>query len=226
MNGINFFNLPRELRDVIYVFVIPEVNLTGPRIKGQDRIPNFFSTNGILLANHQMRREAKETFWRLLPSTTVTIAPKTHMYCLISPAYARLRRTTQYLVVQMEQYNHRLPIFTLAESTPQMRFPLDNTKGYIAHIIRVMPALRQVTCDIEWKPHNTPSVLLPRERDDMLRELRRVTTGGDPMIGWEVKCYIVDATRWKKECSGGVRFKRKAVPECYDLNEHPPSSAT
>jgi hypothetical protein len=226
MTGTNFFDLPRELRDVVYEYVIPDVNLTWPRNKGQDRTPNFFTTNGILLANHQLRRESKETFWRLLPKTTVTIAPKTHMYCLISPAYARLHRTTQDLVVQMEQYNHCLPTFTLAESTPQTGFPLDDSKGYMAHIFRVMPALRQVTCEVEWKPHNTPSVLLPRERDDMLRELRRVTTGGDPMIGWEVECYIVDATRWKKECSGCVRFKRKSLPQCCELEELLPSSAT
>jgi DNA polymerase elongation subunit (family B) len=223
----HFLEFPRELRDLIYLYVLPEVDLTKLPTKGLDGTSTFIHTNGVLLANHQLRREAKEIFWRLLPNTTVTLAPAVHIHCLNSPAYARLRRETQFLVVRMEQYNRRLPAFTLTEpGTCVMRYATDNTNGFLLHIFRVMPALRHVTCDIEWKPNNAPSILLPRERNDMLRELRRVTIRDDPMIGWDVECYIVDATRWKKECKGGVIFSRKSVAERSDSEEHSPSSAT
>jgi hypothetical protein len=212
----HLLSLPRELRDIIYAHVLPErVKLTDA---GCERSPSFFDANGIFLASQQFRREATETFWRLLPRTTIVISRQSHIPFLGSSQYSRLRRHTQSLVIQMAYIKRNSPIFELEQLSYR------SSKSYLGNFFQSMPALQQLTCEIKWQPNDTPSILLPGDRSDMLREIRRVTIGEGSMIFWDIECYIVDATRWNKEWSGVVRFNRKSISKCHDSEEYPPPS--
>jgi hypothetical protein len=217
MADLHLLSLPRELRDLIYAHVLPERMELA--VAGRESSFSFFETNGVLLTNHQLRREAEETFWRLLPTTTVVISAWARMHFLVSPKYAQLRRLTQYLVVQTEHTKCSTRTFEFED------VPDPNTKSCLENLVQSMPALRQLTCEVRWQPNNTPSLLLPHDKNDMLHAIRRVTIGNRSMTGWDVECYIVDATRWNKEWSGVVVIKRKPIIKCDDSSECSPSLA-
>jgi hypothetical protein len=121
------------------------------------------------------------------------------------------------LVVQTQDTKRSAPTFELEDVL------CPGPKSYLGNVVQSMPALRQLTCEVRWQPNKTPSLLLPHDKNNMLQAIRRVTIGDGSMIGWDVDCYIVDATRWNKEWSGVVMIKRKPIPLCNDSSDYPPS---
>jgi hypothetical protein len=191
----HILGLPRELRDIIIQYVVPD------RIKlihsTYDDNVNYLRKNGILLTNHQLRIEAIDCVFRQ-PSTTIIWSRRSRVPILTCPDYERLRQTVQKLVIQTE-YERR----TLVRHLLSLKRNTDVDDGIsFIHIIQRMPALREIVCEIRWTPCVTASVLLPDAKEIMLLQFRRATTGGEDVVGWEMEERVVDATRWMKSWSG------------------------
>jgi hypothetical protein len=200
MADIHLLSLPRELRDLVYSYILSDrIQLVQAAC---DRSLAFYDTNGMFLANHQLRNEALDTFYRLLPEMTVVAPGDAQAPFLSSPRQARLRETTQNLVIQTTYRKRNLNYFALSPMCNQ------KTNLYISHILQSMPALRKVTCEVAWEPREPPAVLLPRIREQVLTVLRWMTLGDEMPVGWHVECQIRDATRWKNEWSGVVILRK------------------
>jgi hypothetical protein len=197
MGNITFLDLPRELRDIVYQYVISErVQLVQPGCK------DSLESNGILLANHQLREEYLYTLRTILPATTVVLHrhPGDNSYSVLaSPAYTGFRQNITNLIVRLPFRKRNVNFFSLLRKSEQ------HTDIYIRRLLDCMPALRIVTCEITWEPNYAQTVLLPRIRERMVDELRRASIGPEELLeGWHVECQIRDATRWKNEWSGAV----------------------
>jgi hypothetical protein len=194
MTRIHFFSLPRELRDIIYSYVLPEhIKL----IEGWDE------SLGLLLASHRLRSEMLDAFYTRLPHMTI-ISPNTAPALLPdSPNYTLLRQKTEKLVVQRSVEKRNQPNFALMPIAGQ------HATWLPPQIFQCMPALREVTYEITWDSKGSPSVLLPSLKDSVLRELKNVTLSQGSLTGWDVECRIVDITRWRIEWSGIVVLKKK-----------------
>jgi hypothetical protein len=200
MADMYLLSLPRELRDLIYSYILPvRIQLVHAAC---ERSLAFHDTNGILLASQQLRSEALDAFYRLLPETTVLALQDAQAPFLVSPRQARLREMTQNLVIQTTYQKRNLHYFALSPMCNQ------KTDLYISHILKSMPALRKITCEVAWEPREPPAVLLPRIREQVLTVLRWITLGNDTPMGWDVECKIRDATRWKNDWSGLVILRK------------------
>ena len=196
-------DLPRELRDVIYSYVLPHrIQLVPP---GSDRSLDLWSTHGILLANRQLRLEALHAFSRLLPQTTVVVQREPNdggHVAPISPLHTAFRDKIKVLITRLPFRKRNVQFFSL------LRRSEEYTDLYLRRLLDSMPALEEVTCEVTWEPNHAPTILLPRIREHMLEELRRATIGQDALAGWGVECQIKDATRWRNEWSGVVVLTR------------------
>jgi hypothetical protein len=203
MHTSPLLTLPRELRDLILTYVLPK------RIKlihARPDAPDFYNTNGILLANQQLRIEAIEAFYRSLPSTTIIFSRESRVPFLGAPSYARLRQHIHHLVLQTSYIKREdVRYFTLR------RISDHRTKDLLAHVITCMPKLRQVDVEVRWLPAEAGSVLLPGTRGAMMFEIRVVTIGGYEVQGWEVDFGVVDESRWRRKWWGWVGLKKMEV---------------
>lgn len=195
MSYPHLLGLPQELRDIILEYVVPE-QIKLKHSSYEDNM-DFINKNGIFLANHQLRIEATESFYRRR-TTTIIWSRKSRVPFLICPDYERLRQTLQKLVMQTE-YERRTRVRHLL-SLRRNEYVDDGIS--FMRIIRCMPALREIVCEIRWTPCVTASVLLPDAKEIMLLQFRRATTGGEDVVGWEMEERVVDATRWMKSWSG------------------------
>jgi len=191
---MHFFSLPRELRDIIYFYVLPDhVTLVE---EGWER------NIGLLLASRQLRTETLEAFYLRLPRATIIVPPTAHGLFPSSPQYALIRERTKRVVIQRQVQKPETPDFVL------------NTMGrdvatlHSSKVFDDMPALREIIYEITWKYTASPSVLLPSLKRRMLDEIRRVTVGEDELAGWKIECQVKDATRWKIGWSGVVLLRK------------------
>lgn len=191
----HLLGLPRELRDIILQDVVPE-RLRLVHSTYEDNV-DFLNHNGIMLANRQLRNETIDTVYRR-STTTIILSRKSRIPLLVSPDYEHLRQSIQKLVIQTE-YEKR----TRRRISPSLKRNkyVDDGISFM-RIIRCMPALREIVCEIRWTPCVTASVLLPDARESMLREFKRVTIKGEAVPGWELEDRVVDSTRWMKNWSG------------------------
>jgi hypothetical protein len=200
MARAHFLSLPRELRDLIYSYIIPDrIHLVEANTKES---LDFHNVNGFLLANHQLRDEALDTFYRLLPTTTILAPPDTQISFLSSPHQTRLLLETQILVTRTTYIKQNLPHFALLSISNRQRHL------YLSRVLQSMPALRHVTCEVVWEPSDPPAVLLPRVKEEVLAAIRWITLQDATPEGWDVECQIRNETRWKNEWSGVVILKR------------------
>lgn len=191
----HLLSLPRELRDIILQYVVPDrIKLVHSTYEDN---ANYLSNNGILLASRQLRIEAIDCFYRQ-PSTTIIWSRQSRVPIFTCPDYERLRQTVQKLVIQTE-YERRTRVRHLLSLTRNN--DVDDGISF-THIIRRMPALREIVCEIRWTPCVTASVLLPDAKEIMLLQFRRATTGGEVVVGWEMEERVVDLTRWMNSWSG------------------------
>ncbi|OAK94625.1 hypothetical protein IQ06DRAFT_80033 [Phaeosphaeriaceae sp. SRC1lsM3a] len=168
----HLLGLPRELRDIILQDVVPE-RLRLVHSTYEDNV-DFLNHNGIMLANRQLRNETIDTVYRR-STTTIILSRKSRIPLL------RTRRR-------------------ISPSLKRNKYVDDGIS--FMRIIRCMPALREIVCEIRWTPCVTASVLLPDARESMLREFKRVTIKGEAVPGWELEDRVVDSTRWMKNWSG------------------------
>lgn len=188
--------LPREIRDVIYAYALPErLQLRSRHCKES---LSFYESNGLLLANHQIRKEANEALERQLPIKHIIFAHDAHLPPLQSPDYFDIRRKIQNLVIALSCRKHEFPAFALL---PQTGWHAD-VKLY--QIRKEFPSLRQVTFEITWQPKDTYTVLLPRRKEEMVMGLRKLVGGGIIWDAWDLEYQIRDATRWKNAWSGVI----------------------
>jgi hypothetical protein len=201
MSRVGILDLPRELRDMIYSYILPDrIQLLSPGSEGS--LPS-----GILLANQQFRLETLHAFSRLLPQTTVVVRREPGDGGHVRPtslSHNGLRDKIVKLVVRLPFRKRNVRFFSLLRRSEEC------TDVYIRRLLDSMPALREVTCEVTWEPNHAPTVLLPRTKEHMLEELRRATVGQDDVVGWDVECRIRDATRWKNEWSGVVILMRRS----------------
>jgi hypothetical protein len=200
MTGAHLLRLPRELRDLVYSYIIPD-RIQLAQMNTKESL-EFYNTNGFFLASHQLRDEALDAFYRLLPTTTIIAPRDTQTSVLSSPQETRLLQETQVLVIRTTYRKRNLPYFDLNSISTRQ------TNLYISRILQSMPALRHITCEVAWEPSDPPAVLLPRVREEVLAVIRWVTLRGDVPVGWDVECQIRNQTRWKNEWSGVVILKR------------------
>lgn len=198
MNGISFLDLPRELRDMTYAYVLPStMQLVTP---GCDSALEFSNKNGILLANRQTRDEALEALHRSPPSVTIVTHHNALLSRLVSPDCIMFRQKIVTLIVRteygLEEFPH--PHYFLRRKSEE------HTKIYIHRVIESMSALQHITCEVGWLPNQPPAVLLPLARAHMLGQIRAATLGFDPFTDWVVECHVRHATRWRNEWSGIV----------------------
>jgi hypothetical protein len=200
MAGTHFLSLPRELRDLVYSYIIPDrIQLAQANTKES---LDFYNTNGFFLASHQLRNETLHAFYRLLPTTTIIAPRDAQTSFLSSPQQTRLLQEMQILVIRTTYRKRNLAYFALSSLSNQQ------TNLYISRILGSMPALRHVTCEVAWEPSDPPAVLLPGVREEVLAVIRWVTFHDDVPVGWDVECLIRNETRWKNEWSGVVILKR------------------
>jgi hypothetical protein len=191
---MHLFSLPRELRDIIYFYVLPDhVTLVE---EGWDR------DIGLLLANRQLRIETLETFYLRLPRATIVVPPTACDLFPSSLQYAPFRERAQRVVIQRQVQKLDTPEFVLHT------MGRDGATLHCSKVFEHMPALREITYDIAWKSAASPSILLPSLKRRMLNEIRRVTVGEDKLAGWEIECQVKDATRWKIGWSGVVKLRK------------------
>jgi hypothetical protein len=196
MAHIHFFSLPRELRDIIYSYVLPE------HIKLAE---GWEGSLGLLLVSHRFRSETLDAFYTRLPQMTI-VSPNTALTVLPgSPKYTLLWQKTEKLLVQRSMEKRNQPDFAFMPIASQ------HADWHPPQIFQCMPALREVTYEIAWDSRGSPSILLPSLKDRVLRELKETTLGQNSLIGWDVECRIVDSTRWRIEWSGVVALKRKGI---------------
>jgi hypothetical protein len=200
MASTSLLSLPRELRDLIYSFILPErIQLVQA---GSESSVSFYDTNGILLASRQLRDEALDALYRLLPSTTILAPRDARVPFFGCTEYGGLGRRTHNFVIHMSYSRRNSNVFALSHKSH------GHTNLYVSHVIQSMPALRVVTCEITWEPRESSAVLLPSIREHILVELKRVIVGHHTPVGWDVDCQIRDATRWKNERSGVVILRK------------------
>jgi hypothetical protein len=200
MAGTHFQSLPRELRDLIYSYTIPD-RIQLLQMNSKESL-DFHNTNGVLLASHQLRNEALDAFYRLLPTTTILAPRNSQISFLSSPQHTRLRLETQILVIETTYRKRNLAYFALSPLSIQQ------TNLYISYLLQSMPALRHVTCEVAWEPSEPPAVLLPCVREEVLAVIQWVTLRNDTPEGWDVECQIRNAARWKNEWRGVVILRR------------------
>jgi hypothetical protein len=180
MAGNHFQSLPRELRDLIYSYTtLDRIQLVQMSSKGS---LDFYNTNGLLLANHQLRDEALDAFYRLLPRTIILAPRNAQISFLSSPQHTPLRLETQMLVIKTTYRKRNLAFFALSSLSNQQ------TNLYLSHLLQSMPALCYVTCEVSWEPSEPPAVLLPCVREEVLAVIRWVTLRNDTPEGWDIEC--------------------------------------
>jgi hypothetical protein len=192
--------LPREVRDVIYAHTLPErLRLVS---QGRKESFDFYESSGLLLANHQVRREALDALERQLATTTITATHNAVLPPLRSPEYANLRQKIENLVVQISCRKRNLPYFALS---PQRGWW---SQEDLSLIRQELPSLRYITFKITWEPNEASTVLWRRAKEHMVTVLRRMVGGEEFWDGWDVDSQIIDATRWKNEWSGIVLVRK------------------
>ena len=201
MTDSKLLSLPRELRDIVYSYYLPERLQLGPA--GCESSITFYDDHGLLLASHQLGDEALDAFYRLLPTTTIVATRTVRVPFLTSPEYAHFRRKIVNLAYRAEYRKRNLHHFSLSRMSDR------HTNLTLPRILESMPSLRKITCEITWEPGQSPTVLLPRIKSSVLTELRRVTIDQDPPLGWDVECQVRDTTRWKNDWSGLVILRKQ-----------------
>ncbi|KAH7081811.1 hypothetical protein BKA63DRAFT_405812 [Paraphoma chrysanthemicola] len=201
MPASNLLNLPRELRDLIYPYVLPDRLRLVP--KSCDQSISFHKTNGILLTTQQLRSEAIEALYRLFPSTTIVASCDVFHSILSSPYQSRMRQKIVNLVLKRTYRKRNLPysVFSLASND------IDDP-SLIRASLATMPSLQLVVCELAWAPNHAPALLLPRTRECIIEECRRVTVGSRDLAGWRIDCMVKDKARWRNEWSGIVILTR------------------
>ncbi|KAF2025419.1 hypothetical protein EK21DRAFT_76430 [Setomelanomma holmii] len=196
----NLVRLPREIRDLIYPYVLPTRLQLAPI--GSEQNLSFHDTNGIFLVNHQLRSEVHEVFYRLFAITTIVV-PRDQWHALVNPSGRHLLRQNIINLVLPQRYRKRMTrgwVFSLASNYYGAIKAMD--------ILDNLPNLQNVTYEIEWAPNDAPAVLLPHMKESILQECRRVTIGTSELTGWDVECRIRDEARWKNEWSGTVSLRK------------------
>lgn len=85
-----------------------------------------------------------------------------------------------------------------------------DTQRDLAHTLEQMSGLKEFRFEVTWHPNNTNAVLLPAQRQAILRQIRFVTVGDrGAWEKWQETCEVRDATRWKVVWSGVVSMRRK-----------------
>lgn len=204
MTGSKFLKLPRELRDIIYLYSLPNrIQLVRP-----GHSLDAWSGLGLLLVSRQIRLEALHAVFRLLPQTTVVIQRKPTYgmdddpLARLSPLQTAFRSKIVHLVLRLPFRKQSLPYFSLQSESEE------HTNAYMRRLIHSMPALREVTCEVTWEPNRATTIMFPGIRSDMITEIKNVTLGYAPLPGWVGECHIRDATRWRNGWSGIVHLSR------------------
>jgi hypothetical protein len=192
--------LPREVRDIIYAHALPErLRLVSRSCKES---LDFYESSGVLLANHQIRREALDALERQLATTTIIATYDAHLPPLRSPEYANLRQKIQNLIIQISCRKRNLSYFALS---PQHGW---RSQEDLYLIRQELPSLRYITFEITWEPNEASTVLWRRAKEHMVMVLKRMVGGEEFWDGWDVDSQIIDATRWKSAWSGVVAVKK------------------
>ncbi|KAH8724414.1 hypothetical protein GQ44DRAFT_278120 [Phaeosphaeriaceae sp. PMI808] len=147
MAEINLMCLPRELRDLIYAYILPKhIRSAQPSCRVSWKFANI---NGILLVNHQLRSESLEAFYRNLSQATIVAPSDACVPSLTLPTYARLRNKIQNFVFQWMYGRRKTQTFSLKPTSS------GETGRYLSRVIRSLPALQWVTCEITREPRES-----------------------------------------------------------------------
>jgi len=204
----SFLGLPLELRHIIYLYILPQrLQLVAP---GCESSLKYWNKISILLVNHQLREEAIDTLKRALPTRTIVLQRPTGggpIPVLVSSEYTGFRERIVNMVIRTPFHLDDRWSFSLSSKSPE------HTRMCLFRLLRHMPALRNITCEITWDLQGSwspsPTVLLPHLRQRMLEEFRRVTISQIELPGWDVGYQVKDLTRWKNERSGVVILTRQ-----------------
>jgi hypothetical protein len=204
MAKTTFSTLPRELRDLIYPYILPErLYLVAPN-HPSSRI--FYKTNGILLTSRALRIEAVSAMTRLVPSTRFIALEHARSPPLsLAPEYVPIRRKIRHIIILLS-----------CQKVDTTRFDLLPMAGWksndeLKEVLVAMPGLKEVTFEISWSPAEAYTLLFPSYKTRMLAVLRGVVRGEEfwERQGWEVEARIKDKTRWRNRWGGVVVVRKR-----------------